>query len=125
MTVGLTDIIKRRKPSDWLRFLSVWGAAFATMAVLVYTAGFIIIKGIPHIKPSLFSTTYTVENQSLYPALVTTLIIVGLTLLIAVPFGISTAIYLVEYARRGSRLVKIIRYFRSAVYHGYIGQQLL
>ena len=101
--------LPRKKPMDWLRFILVWAAGIATVAVLLYIVAFILINGIPHIKPSLFSPTYTVENQSLFPALVTTLIVVGLTLLVAVPFGIFTAIYLVEYARRGSRLVRIVR----------------
>ena len=102
-------LIRRKKPMDWVRFLLVWGAALVTIAVLVYLVIFILIRGLPHIKPSLFSLTYTVENQSLFPALVTTLLMVGLTLLIAVPFGIFTAIYLVEYAARGSRLVRVVR----------------
>ena len=102
-------LIKRKKPADWLRFILVWGSALITIAVLLYIAGFILVKGIPHITPSLFSTTYTTENQSLFPAMVTTLLMVGLTLVIAVPFGIFTAIYLVEYAKRGSRIVRVIR----------------
>ena len=43
------------------------------------------------------------------PALINTLIITLLSLAIAVPFGIFAAIYLVEYAKKGSKLVKIIR----------------
>ena len=99
----------RKKPMDWIRFLLVWGAGFITIAVLLYLIGFILAKGIPHIKVSLFSLTYTIENQSLFPALVTTLMMVTITLLIAVPFGVCTAVYLVEYAPRGSRLVRVIR----------------
>ena len=109
MLRNLKSFTRRKKPMDWLRFFLVWGSVFITVAILLYLAGFIIVKGIPHITPSLFSTTYTVENQSLFPALITTLIMVGLTLVIAVPFGIFTAIYLVEYARRGGRIVRIIR----------------
>jgi len=101
--------IRRKKLTDWLRFVLVWGSGIITVAVLLYLVGFIMIRGIPHITPSLFSLTYTIENQSLFPALVTTLIMVGLTLLVAVPFGVFTAIYLVEYAKRGSKLVKAIR----------------
>jgi phosphate transport system permease protein len=71
--------------------------------------GFILIRGVPYLTPSLFSLTYTTENQSLFPALVTTVLMVGITLLIAVPFGVFTAIYLVEYASRGNKLVKAIR----------------
>ena len=102
-------IVRRRKPADWLRFLLVWGSAGFTLSILLYMVAFILIRGIPHISPALFSLTYTVENQSLFPALVTTLIIVGIALLIAVPLGIFTAIYLVEYAKRGSRVVRLIR----------------
>jgi len=94
---------------DWVRFLVVWGCGCITVAVLLYLVIFILVRGLPHITPSLFSLTYTVENQSLFPALVTTLIMVGLILLIAVPLGVFTAIYLVEYASRGSRLVRLIR----------------
>jgi phosphate transport system permease protein len=94
---------------DWVYFLLVWGSGLITVSVMVYLVLFLLVQGIPHIKPSLFERTYTVDNQSLFPALMTTLIMVGMTLAIAVPFGVSTAIYLVEYAKRGNRLVRIIR----------------
>jgi len=94
---------------DLVRFLLVWGSGLITLAILLYLIVFIVIKGVPYITPSLFSITYTVENQSLFPALVTTVLMIGLTLLIAVPIGVSTAIYLVEYAARGSKLVRVIR----------------
>jgi len=101
--------IKRKKTSDWVRFFAMWISVIITVSILLYIVGFILIRGIPHIRPSLFSLTYTTQNQSLFPALVTTIYMVGITLLIAVPFGIFTAIYLVEYASRGSKVVKIIR----------------
>ena len=109
MTKKVFAVIRRKKPADWIRCLLMWGYSLATMAILLYLVGFIVVKGIPHLKPSLFAVNYSIENQSLFPALVTTLIMVLLTLLIAVPFGVFTAIYLVEYAPRGSRLVRIIR----------------
>jgi len=105
----IITFIRRKKPADWVRFLLVWSSAIITVSVLLFLVGFILVKGIPHITPSLFSLKYTTENQSLFPALVTTVIMVVLTLMIAVPFGVFTAIYLVEYAPRGSRLVRIVR----------------
>ena len=101
--------IKRKKPIDWLRFLAVWTSAFLTVFILVYILVFVLIRGIPHIKPSLFSFTYTIENQSLFPAIVTTVIMIVVTLVLAVPLGVFTAIYLVEYAKRGSKFVQAIR----------------
>ena len=66
-------------------------------------------KGIPHIRLDLFSPDYTSENVSLFPALVNTVWITALSLLIAVPLGIFSAVYLTEYAKRGNRFVKIVR----------------
>ena len=58
-----------------------------------------------HIKPSLFAWNYNSENVSLMPALVNTVLMTVLALLIAVPLGLFSAIFLSEYARRGNRLV--------------------
>ena len=57
----------------------------------------------------VISFTYTSDNASLMPALINTLIMTALSLLIAVPLGIFSAIYLVEYAKRGNKFVEIIR----------------
>ncbi|MEG0541013.1 MAG: phosphate ABC transporter permease PstA [Angelakisella sp.] len=91
-----------------LRFL-VWAAATATLAILVFLIGYVLIKGLPHITPSLFSLTYNSQNVSLLPSVITTVEMTFFSLLIAVPLGVFTAIYLVEYARRGSRAVELIR----------------
>lgn len=97
---------------DWgsivLRALVKMAAAL-TMAVIVFLIGYILLKGIPHVSPSLFALTYTSENVSLMPALINTVIMTVLVLIVAVPLGVFSAIYLVEYARRGGRLVKVIR----------------
>ena len=84
-------------------------SAVITVAVMAFLVGFILIKGVGNLKPELFALEYNSENASLMPALINTLIITLLSLLIAVPFGIFAAIYLVEYAKKGSKLVKIIR----------------
>ena len=109
MIQSLIKLCRRKKASDWVRCLLVWTSAIITVSILAYLVFFILYNGIPHINLSLFSPTYTTENQSLFPALVTTVIMVGLTLIIAVPFGVFTAIYLVEYAPRGSKMVRIVR----------------
>lgn len=89
--------------------LLLWGAALATFAILVFIIGYVLVKGVPHITPSLFSLTYNSQNVSLLPSIVTTLETTLLSLLIAVPLGLLTAVYLVEYARKGNRLVALIR----------------
>ena len=59
--------------------------------------------------PGLFDWKYTSDNQSMLPAIINTLIMVVLSLLLAVPLGVFAAIYLVEYAKRGNKAVKLIR----------------
>lgn len=84
------------------------GALFTTL-VLLGIVGFILVNGIPHLTPTLFEWSYTSENVSLMPALISTLYMALLALLIAVPMGVSSAIYLVEYAKPGSRFVRVVR----------------
>ncbi len=87
----------------------VWLAALITMGVLLFLVSFIVIKGVRHLTPELFALTYNTDNVSLVPALINTLIITVFSLLIAVPLGIFAAIFLVEYANKGSKMVNLIR----------------
>ena len=87
----------------------VCAAATLTFAVLLFLIGYILVTGIPHLTPSLFSLHYTSENVSMIPAIVTTVEMTALALLLAVPLGLFTAIYLNEYAKRGNKLVGVIR----------------
>ena len=87
----------------------VYAAAILTFAVLLFLIGYILVSGLPHLKPSLFSLHYTSENVSMLPAIVTTVEMTALALLLAVPLGLATAIYLNEYAKRGNKLVSVIR----------------
>ena len=87
----------------------VCAAATLTFAVLLFLIGYILVSGLPHLKPSLFSLHYTSENVSMLPAIVTTVEMTVLALLISVPLGLFTAVYLNEYAKRGNKLVSIIR----------------
>nr|MDD6335694.1 phosphate ABC transporter permease PstA [bacterium] len=90
-------------------FLLVVIAAGVTALLVAFLIGYILIKGIPHLTPSLFSLKYTSENCSLTPALVNTVTMTLLSLVIAVPLGMGAAIYLAEYAGRGNRLVAAVR----------------
>lgn len=98
----------RRIVSNLLRGLVCLGA-FITVAVIVFIVGYILVKGIPALTPSLFSWEYTSDNVSLMPALINTLLMAVLSLLMAVPVGVGSAIYLVEYAPRGSKFVSVVR----------------
>lgn len=95
--------------SSYLLRILVYAAVSITLLVLVTLVGYILFKGIPYLSPDLFAWKYTSVNVSMMPAIVNTIIITLLSLLVAVPVGIGAAIYLNEYAKRGNRLVRLIR----------------
>ena len=96
-------------PGSFLMMLLVLLGAVVTFTVLIFLIIYILVHGVPYIKPSLFSFTYTSDNASLMPALVNTVTMTLLSLVVAVPLGIFAAIFLVEYAKRGNRFMGIIR----------------
>ena len=98
-----------RKPGSFICFLLIMLSALLTVSSMLYLIIYILMNGIPYINGQLFEWTYNADNVSMLPAIINTIIVVFLTLLIAVPVGIAAAIYLVEYAKRGSKLVKVIR----------------
>lgn len=109
--VSIADKMKsyRRTPGSFIAMLLVMLCAILTFTVLIFLIAYILIHGVPYLRPSLFSLTYSSENASLMPALVNTIIMTVLSLLIAVPLGIFSAIFLVEYAKRGNKFVEVIR----------------
>lgn len=98
-----------RTPGSMILMLLVMISAVLTFLLLLFLVGYILVHGIPYLKPSLFALEYTSENASLTPALLNTLTMTALSLVIAVPLGIFAAIFLVEYAKRGNRFIEVIR----------------
>ncbi len=101
--------MKKQKLSALFLRLAVYLASIITVGALLFVVGYILVKGVPNLSWKLFEWKYTTENLSLMPALLNTILMTGLSLLIAVPLGVFAAIYLVEYAKRGSKLVSLIR----------------
>ena len=98
-----------RKPTSLIMLILVIGAAVITLAVLIFIIAYILINGVPNLSWSLFQWNYNSEKSSMMPAIINTVIMTILALLISVPFGIGAAVYLVEYAKRGNKLVGIVR----------------
>lgn len=99
----------RRRPTSFIMFLITWAAAIITAAVVVILVAYILIRGIPNLKPSLFALEYNSENVSMLPAIINTVTMTVFSLVLAVPIGVFSAIYLAEYAKRGNPLVKVVR----------------
>lgn len=98
-----------RSPMSLLLLILVTAAAAITVFVLIFLIVYILMKGIPYLTPDLFAWEYNSENVSLMPALVNTVTMTLLSLVIAAPLGIFSAIYLVEYASRGNKVVSVVR----------------
>ena len=101
--------LRRNKRNALLLRAAVYAAAGLTVAVLCGILLYILIKGVGHLSPELFALQYNSENCSVLPALVNTLTVTFLALLIAVPLGVFSAVYLVEYAKKGNRFVSLVR----------------
>lgn len=87
----------------------VFLATLITFTALFFLIAYLLIKGIPHLSLDMFALHYTTENVSLLPALINTVIMTVMALLLAVPLGIFSAIFLVEYAGKGNKFVELIR----------------
>lgn len=84
------------------------------LSLLGFAAGgiviaYILLNGIPNISPSLFEFKYSSQNVSIVPALVTTFLSIVITLIVTLPIGIFTAIYLSQYAKN-KILIKSVRF---------------
>lgn len=99
----------KRRPWSLVLYLVILLATVLTVGALLFLIGYILVMGIPNLSWDLFSWQYNSENVSFMPAIVNTVIITALSLLIAAPIGIFSAIYLVEYAKRGNKIVGVIR----------------
>lgn len=99
----------KKHPFSFLAYILVLLSAVITVFILFFIIIYILAKGIPNLKPELFEFKYTSENVSMMPAIINTFTMVFMTLIIAVPVGVFSAVYLVEYAKRGNRLVKAVR----------------
>lgn len=82
-------------------------AAILTMAVLLFIVIYILVKGIPNLSLGLFSLHYTTDNQSIMPSLLHTVELTIMGLLLAVPLGVFAAVFMNEYAKKGSKLVAL------------------
>ena len=108
-TVGDKFCAYLKHPGSLVLFLLVMLAAIVTFAVLVFLIAYILVRGVPYLTPSLFSLEYNSDNVSLVPAAVNTVLMILMSLLLAVPFGIFAAIYLVEYAKKGNKMISVVR----------------
>lgn len=96
-------------PKSLAAAIFIYLSAAITILSVVFIIGYILVKGIPNLTTELFALKYTSKNQSMLPSIFNTLVLNLLTLLIAIPVGVCSAIFLVEYSKKGSKFVRLIR----------------
>lgn len=102
--------MKMKKAGSYILRVCMIISAVVTALALVFILGYILGKGVPYLSSKgLFAWKYTSDNVSLVPEAINTLILIALALCMALPFGIGSAIYLSEYAKKGNKLVSVIR----------------
>lgn len=90
----------------------IWISAALTVGFLFWIIWYILSNGLQHVDWNFITDNYTRtgEEHGIFPMIVSTIYMVIASIAVAAPLGIMTAIYLTEYAKVGSRLVKIIRF---------------
>lgn len=96
-------------PKSLVLAILIMLCAIITILTVIFIIGYILFKGIPNLNLDLFALKYTSKNQSMLPSIFNTLLLTLLTLIIAIPVGVFSAVFLVEYSRKGSKFVRLIR----------------
>ncbi len=90
----------------------IWASAAFTVGFLFWIIWYILSNGLQHVDWHFISDNYTRtgDEHGIYPMIISTIYMVIASIAVAAPLGIMTAIYLTEYAKVGSKLVKVIRF---------------
>lgn len=102
----------KRDTQDKLLLGAIWSSAAITILFLLWVVWHILSNGLSHVSWEFITGAYTRigEASGIWSMIVSTVYMVGLSLGIAAPIGIMTAIYLTEYAKPGSKVVQMIRF---------------
>lgn len=94
-------------------FMKIFSIVVACIVALclVFLIGFVFVRGVTHISWNLLFGDSGNETMTLKPAFVSTGMLILLALVVALPIGVATAVFLSEYSKRGSKSVKVIRVF--------------
>lgn len=98
-----------KKPFSLLAFALILLATLLTAVIVLWILIYVLMQGIPYLTPDMFAWRWTINNMSLMPSLINTLVIAGVSLVIAGIIGVFAAIFMVEYAKSTNIFVKIVR----------------
>ena len=98
-----------KKPFSFVALILILLASLATAAIVVWILVYVLMQGVPYLKPSMFEWRWSLSNMSLMPSLINTIVIAAVSLVISGVIGIFAAIFMVEYAKSTNIFVKIVR----------------
>lgn len=102
---------KRTRIGDNVLKALIYLAAGVAIALLVGIMGYVFVRGLPQVSWQLLSTVQSSLKGTfgILGNIINTIYIIVITLIIATPIGIGSAIYLNEYAKPG-KLVRTIEF---------------
>ncbi|MGI2258531.1 phosphate ABC transporter permease PstA [Shewanella sp. GXUN23E] len=105
-------LTRARRIQDKVAMGLIWAGAGLTVGFLLWILWYILSNGLAHVSWDFISSEYTSigEASGIWSMIVSTIYMVLASIGVAAPIGIMTAIYLTEYARPGSKLVKVVRF---------------
>lgn len=108
---SLGILFSRRRIYTMLMRVLMWFSVAVTCTLVIFMIAYVFIKGVPNISWELLSTkpSYLSGKIGILPDILNTVYIVIATLLIVLPLGVGSAIYLTEYAKN-KKLVSVIEY---------------
>lgn len=102
---------KKIRLSDCIMYVLIYLSAAMAVALLIGILGYVFVKGIGTVNISFLTSVTSILKGTTGIAgnIVNTLYVIVLTLIVAAPIGIGSAVYLNEYAKKG-KIVKIIEF---------------
>ncbi len=98
--------------ADRAATVSIWSAALAALAILLFIIGAILWNGLgTALSPSfVFGKPQAMrEGGGIWPMVVSSVYLSVLTLALVIPLGVGAAVYMAEFARAG-RLARLVRF---------------
>ena len=96
-----------RKLYSILKYVCIIALVLSLISLIAVVA-YVLINGVTKLSFNLLFGDYT-ASPSVFPAFIGTLQLVGIAAIIAVPIGIASAIFLVEYTNNKGKFVKIVQ----------------
>jgi phosphate transport system permease protein len=108
---GFQSLLNRRnKVIIQIKTILCYVCTIVAVTALITIVVFIFVKGVPNITWDLISRNFSYgEDPTIMPSIVVTIMLIALSMVIALPLGICTAVFLSEYTKKGNKFIKIIR----------------